>query len=70
MKQNVFLLALAQAVMMSGGVLLFATGSLLGNWMASDKALATLPLALQMAASLATTVPASFLIHNAHLQNP
>lgn len=62
MKQNVFLLALAQAVMMSGGVLLFATGSLLGNWMASDKALATLPLALQMAASLATTVPASFLM--------
>ena len=62
MKRNVALLAAGQAVMMTGGVLLFATGSLVGHALADDKALATLPLALQMTASLAVIVPASFLM--------
>lgn len=62
MKKNVLLLAFAQAIMMSGNVLLFASGALVGNLLAADKALATLPLALQMAASLAVAVPASFLM--------
>jgi MFS family permease len=62
MKRNVALLAAGQAVMMTGSVLLFATGSLVGHQLASDKALATLPLALQMAASLAVIIPASFLM--------
>lgn len=62
MKRNVLLLAVGQAVMMSGGVLLFATGSLIGYALAGNKALATLPLALQVAASLAATIPASFLM--------
>lgn len=62
MKGNVFLLAVGQAVMMSGTVLLFATAALLGSGLASDKALATLPLALQMAASVATTIPAALLM--------
>lgn len=47
---------------MSGAVLLFASGSLVGQLLAEDKSLATLPLALQMAASLAVTIPASFLM--------
>lgn len=62
MKRNVALLAAGQAVMMTGAVLLFATGSLVGHALAEDKALATLPLALQMTASLAVIVPASFLM--------
>jgi MFS family permease len=62
MKRNVVLLAAGQAVMMSGAVLLFATGSLVGQQLAADKALATLPLALQMASSLAVIIPASFLM--------
>ncbi len=62
MKRNVALLAAGQAVMMSGAVLLFATGSLVGQELAADKAWATLPLALQMAASLAVIIPASFLM--------
>jgi MFS family permease len=62
MKRNVALLAAGQAVMMTGGILLFATGSLIGHQLADDKALATLPLALQMTASLAVIVPASFLM--------
>ena len=62
MKRNVALLAAGQAVMMTGSVLLFATGSLVGHQLAGNKALATLPLALQMAASLAVIIPASFLM--------
>jgi MFS family permease len=62
MKRNVVLLAAGQAVMMSGSVLLFATGSLVGHHLAADKSLATLPLALQMASSLMVIIPASFLM--------
>lgn len=62
MRRNVLLLALGQAIMMSGNVLLFATGALVGQALAADKSLATLPLALQMAASLAVAIPASFLM--------
>lgn len=62
MKRNVALLATGQAVMMTGAVLLFATGSLVGHRLAADKAWATLPLALQVAASLAVIVPVSFLM--------
>ena len=69
MKGNVLLLALGQAVMMSGTVLLFATAALLGSRLASDKALATLPLALQMGASVATTIPASLLMERIGRRN-
>ncbi|HEY0720083.1 MAG TPA: MFS transporter [Gammaproteobacteria bacterium] len=62
MKRNVALLALGQAVMMSGGVLLVATGSLLGKRLAEQPLLATLPVALQMVASVAMAIPASFLM--------
>ncbi len=62
MKKNVALLAAGQAVMMSGAVLLFATGSLVGQRLATDPTWATLPLALQMAASLAAIIPASLLM--------
>lgn len=62
MKRNVALLALGQAVMMSGGVLLVATGSLLGKRFAEQPTLATLPVALQMVASVAATIPASLLM--------
>lgn len=62
MKKNVALLAAGQAVMMSGAVLLFATGSLVGQRLAADPTWATLPVALQMAASLAAIIPASLLM--------
>jgi len=62
MKRNVGLLALGQAVMMSGGVLLVATGSLVGKRLADQPVLATLPVALQMIASVAVTIPASLLM--------
>lgn len=62
MKRNVALLALGQAVMMSGGVLLVATGSLIGKHLADQPALSTLPVALQMVASVAVAIPASLLM--------
>ncbi|HEY0633827.1 MAG TPA: MFS transporter [Gammaproteobacteria bacterium] len=62
MKRNVGLLAIGQAVMMSGGVLLVATGSLLGKRFAEQPSLATLPVALQLLASVAATIPASLLM--------
>jgi MFS family permease len=62
MKRNVWLLAGCQALMNSGNSLLIATSALVGFKLAPDKALATLPLALQFFTSMFTTVPASFLM--------
>jgi MFS family permease len=62
MKRNVWLLAGCQALMNSGNSLLIATSALVGFRLAPDKALATLPLALQFFTSMLTTVPASFLM--------
>jgi MFS family permease len=62
MKKNVLLLAAAQAMMMTGGSLLIATSALVGFRLSPDKTLATLPLAMQMLASLLTSIPASLLM--------
>ncbi len=62
MKKNVLLLATAQAMMMTGGSLLITTSALVGYRLSPDKALATLPLALQMMAGMLTTIPASLLM--------
>jgi MFS family permease len=62
MKRNVLLLAACQAMLMTGGSLLIATSALVGFRLAPDKALATLPLAMQMLASMLTSIPASLLM--------
>jgi MFS family permease len=62
MKKNVLLLAACQAMLMTGGSLLIATSALVGYRLAPDKALATLPLAMQMLASMLTSIPASLLM--------
>jgi len=62
MKTNVLLLAGTQAMMMTGGALLIATSALVGYRLSPDKALATLPLAVQMLAGMLTTIPASLLM--------
>jgi len=62
MKKNVLLLAGAQAMMLTGGTLLITTSALVGFRLSPDKALATLPLALQMLAGMLTTIPASLLM--------
>ncbi len=62
MKKNVLVLSAAQAMMMTGGALLIATSALVGQRLAPDPALATLPLALQMLASMLTSIPASLVM--------
>ena len=62
MKKNVLLLVATQAMMMTGGSLLITTSALVGFRLSPDKSLATLPLALQMLASMLTSIPASLLM--------
>jgi len=62
MRHNVLLLSLCQALMMTGNSLIIATSALVGLALATDKSLATLPLALQFLATMLTTIPASQLM--------
>jgi len=59
MKKNVLLLAACQAMLVTGLSLLLATSALVGYRLSPDKALATLPLAMQMLAGMLTSIPAS-----------
>lgn len=61
-RRNVFLLALCQALHNSGTSMLIVVSALAGHMLAADKSLATLPLALQWTATMATTIPASLLM--------
>src|SRR5438270_272408 len=58
-RRNVLILALAQGLMMAGTSTLIAEAALVGHMLADNKALATLPLALQQLTVMATTIPAS-----------
>ncbi|MGF1611621.1 MAG: MFS transporter [Kiloniellales bacterium] len=60
--RNVVLLAICQGLAMSGSALIITVAALVGHSLAEDKALATLPLALQFAATMAATMPASLLM--------
>lgn len=62
MKRNVLLLAACQAMLMISGTLLIATSALVGYQLSPDKALATLPLAMQMLAGMLVSIPASLLM--------
>lgn len=62
MKRNVLLLAGCQALMMTGNSLLVTTTALVGFELADDKSLATLPFAVQLFATMVTTIPASLLM--------
>ena len=58
-KRNVLLLALSQAVLITGTSLLLSSCALVGMALTSARALATLPLALMFLAQMTTTIPAS-----------
>ena len=60
--KNVALLAVCQALAMTGASLIATTSALVGNALAIDKAYATLPLALQYGATMAATIPAAQLM--------
>ena len=58
-RKNVVLLALCQALSMSGSSLVMTVSAIVGTMIAADKTMATLPLAFQMTAMMVTTIPAS-----------
>jgi len=60
--RNVPLLAFCQALMMSSNALLVTTSALVGYALASNKAYATLPYALQLTATMLTSLPAAMLL--------
>jgi len=61
-RRTVVLLALCQALFMTGNSLVLTTTALVGLALAEDKTLATLPLALQFLVTTATTLPAAFIM--------
>ena len=58
-RKNVTLLAVCQALAMSGSSMLATVAALAGYMIAEDKSLATLPVASQFLATMLTTIPAS-----------
>ena len=61
-RRNVFILAICQALSMSGASLVMTVSALAGQMVATDKSLATLPLAMQFTATMLSTIPASLLM--------
>jgi MFS family permease len=61
-RRNVLLLALSQGLFMIGTSTMIAEAALVGNMLAEDKALATLPTALQQVGVVVTQIPAAFLM--------
>ncbi len=61
-RRNVILLALCQALAMTGNALVITVSALAGYMLLEDKSLATLPIGLQFTATMATAVPASLLM--------
>ena len=59
---TVLLLALCQAVGMTGNSILGTTAAIVGNMLAADKALSTLPIAVQMTGTMLATVPAALVM--------
>ncbi|MBW7849711.1 MAG: MFS transporter [Rhodospirillales bacterium] len=59
---NVILLSVALAFGMGASSLVMTTAAVVGNILATDKTLSTLPVALMFVGTMATTVPASFLM--------
>ena len=61
-QRNVLLLAISQALMLSAIVMSMALGAILGNTLAPDKSLATLPIALMVIGTALASLPAALLM--------
>lgn len=61
-KSQVALLALCQATAMTTNTILVTVAALIGYALATDKALATMPLAMRQVATMVATIPASLLM--------
>ena len=62
MTPSVYLLAICQALMMSGTTLLITTSALVCYQITADKSLTTLPLSLQFLGLMLTSIPASLIM--------
>jgi MFS family permease len=61
-RRTVLLLALCQALAMTGASIVATTASIIGSILASDRALSTLPIAVQMTGLMSATIPAALLM--------
>src|SRR5216684_6753274 len=61
-RRTVLLLALCQALAMTGASIVSTTASIIGSMLAPDKALSTLPIAVQMTGMMIATIPAALLM--------
>src|SRR6516225_6154256 len=61
-RRTVLMLAGCQALTMTGGSIVGLTGAIVGNMLTPDKALSTLPIAVQQAGVMAATIPAALLM--------
>jgi MFS family permease len=61
-RANAFVLAICQALAQGGAVLVIVVSALAGQALAENKALATVPFALQFVMTMVSTVPASLLM--------
>ena len=60
-RRTVLMLAGCQALSMTGGSIVGLTGAIVGSMLTPDKALSTLPIAVQQAGVMAATIPAALL---------
>src|SRR3954468_925531 len=61
-RRTVLMLAGCQALSMTGGSIVGLTGAIVGNMLAPDKALSTLPIAVQQAGVMVATIPTALLM--------
>jgi len=61
-KLNISILAMCQALFMSGTSLMVATTALIGYALADDKSMASLPFTFQLMATMFTSIPAAMLM--------
>ena len=60
-RRTVLMLAGCQALAMTGASIVGTTGAIVGSMLTPDKALSTLPIAVQMTGMMAATIPAALL---------
>ncbi|HEX3860736.1 MAG TPA: MFS transporter [Stellaceae bacterium] len=61
-RRTVLMLAMCQALAMTGASIVATTGSIVGSMLAPDKALSTLPIAVQMTGMMSATIPMALLM--------
>jgi len=61
-RRTVLMLATCQALAMTGMTIVATTASIVGSILAPDRALSTLPIAVQMAGMMTATIPAALLM--------